>query len=353
MIIGGTLTPFELFFRRPFQAGGQKISTRRGWCVTLQDSSGMTGMGEASPWNPPDFMECESSLHTCLRSLRGLSTERDSFLTLPLHGSPSAIFAVETAWLDLHSKHLGLPCRKLLNLAASAAVAVNGLIDQGVERDIDFAAEHFLRQGYPAVKVKLGRADFREDLDVVRRLRALLPNIMLRGDANGAWSADEARLRLEALAPFGFEYVEQPMGAHDFSAWHALRERSPIPIAIDESLRNLDDVQQCVSEGAADRLIFKPQRLGGFRATLEALKIAQSASIPVTFTGQFESAIGTTALLHAAAAWLPSGSIAGLDTQHWFRSDMAPLPLFSDGTFHLGSEPGLGTASPQPTRHAG
>ena len=60
-------------------------------------------------------------------------------------------------------------------------------------------------------------------------------------DVNEWWSLEEALEALPRLAELGVEYCEQPLPAGDRGGG-TLKERSPIPIYVDEDCHRLGDV---------------------------------------------------------------------------------------------------------------
>ncbi len=88
------------------------------------------------------------------------------------------------------------------------------------------------------------------------------PSARVRVDANGAWAVDDAVRALAALERAarsggvdGLEYAEQPCATIDELA--ALRRRTAVPIAADESVRVPSDPLAVARAGAADVLVLK------------------------------------------------------------------------------------------------
>jgi L-alanine-DL-glutamate epimerase-like enolase superfamily enzyme len=108
-----------------------------------------------------------------------------------------------------------------------------------------------------AFKVKLGR-DARTEWEALQELRRAIPSrAILRLDANGVWSPEEARRRLASFRSLGIEFVEQPV-APDRAADLG---QCDIPWAADESLRE-------GSPPDCDVFVLKPAVLGGFDRSL-------------------------------------------------------------------------------------
>src|SRR5690606_8634886 len=87
--------------------------------------------------------------------------------------------------------------------------------------------------GYPAVKIKVGRPDLREDVERVAAVREVIgPDTLLMVDANQRWDLFRARRAADALAPYGLHWLEEPLPADDVAAHVELRRSTHVPIAV-------------------------------------------------------------------------------------------------------------------------
>lgn len=169
-------------------------------------------------------------------------------------------------------------------------VPVNALVDGPVDPGT--------LAGFPAVKVKVGRTDPRDDLDLVATVRdAVGSTVALRVDANGAWDVETAEAMIRRLAAYGLELVEQPVAGLDDLA--RLRRRVDVPVAADECVRSVGDARCLAALHAADVVVLKVQPLGGVRT---ALQVAEAAGVPALVTSMRETSIGIAAGLALAAA---------------------------------------------------
>jgi o-succinylbenzoate synthase len=202
--------------------------------------------------------------------------------------------------------------------AVRDTVPVNALVDSG-------PVEPGAVTGFPAVKVKVGRTDPRDDLDLVAAVRDVVgPAVAVRVDANGAWDIDTAEAMIGRLAGFDLELVEQPVAALDDLA--RLRRRVDVPVAVDECIRSVGDARCLARLEAADLIVLKVQPLGGVRA---ALRVAEAARVPALVTSMRETSVGIAAGLALAAA-LPElpyacGLAAGISGGDVVRDPLAPV----------------------------
>ena len=170
-----------------------------------------------------------------------------------------------------------------------------------------------------------------EDVARLEAVRdALGPSGKLRIDANGAWSVPDALTRIQLLARFDLEYVEQPCASVEELARlrrELARRGLSIPIAADESIRRSGDPERVAELEAADIAVLKVQPLGGVRRCLE---LADTLGLPVVVSSALESSVGLRAGV-ALAACLPDLPYAcGLNTAALFTRDVTAEPLVAE-----------------------
>jgi len=191
--------------------------------------------------------------------------------------------------------------------------------------DPDTAVALVLESGATTAKVKIGdpgdSAD--DDLARVRAVRECLgPDGMVRVDVNAGWDVDTAVDRLEKLAAFDLQYVEQPVAT--VAEMKQLRARIAIPIAADEVVRQSPHPLQVIEEGAADVLVLKVQPMGGVSRVLD---LAERSVIPVVISSALETSIGIYGGLLAASLLSELPYACGLGTVALIEGDPTLEPL--------------------------
>jgi O-succinylbenzoate synthase len=153
---------------------------------------------------------------------------------------------------------------------------------------------------------------------------------LVRVDANGGWTVDEAVANIPLLdrAAGGLEYVEQPVASVEDLA--AVRRRVGVPVAADESIRRAEDPYRVRDLEAADIAVLKVQPLGGVRA---CLRIAADIGLPVVVSSALETSVGIAAGVALAAALPELRHACGLATVQLLAGDVVDDPLLPvDGT---------------------
>jgi O-succinylbenzoate synthase len=225
---------------------------------------------------------------------------------------------VTTRWL---AAALELACGELPDPVRSS-VPVNVTIPA---TDPITAVALVRESGASTAKVKIGDHDEseQEDLERVSAVReALGPEGRLRVDVNASWDVATAIRRLEGLAVFDLEYVEQPVAT--LAEMKSLRASIPIPLAADELVRQSPHPLQVIDEGAADVLILKVQPMGGVNRVLD---LANRSTIPVVISSALETSVGMYGGLLAASLLDELPYACGLGTVALIEGDPTLQPL--------------------------
>lgn len=304
-------------FRSPFATAAGTWSARESWIVVMRGADGRLGVGEAVAAD-------EAALAA----------------------------AAEAAELDLTSPLLSVLGRD------GAGVGVNATLPGLDPMTTAMAARLAVAAGYRTLKLKAGARDTAGELAIrVASVRdAVGEGIALRLDANGTWTLDEATARLEALAPYGLQYVEQPMAPAGLAALDdaaELRRRmgggAGVRVAADEAVASLADARAVLDAGAADVLVVKPARVGGPGVVAEIAALAAAHGVPVVISSLFETGVGLALGLRCAGllpdvpGWPAAGRDHGLATADLLVDDLLVEPLAVDrGRMRVPGGPGSG-----------
>ncbi|MGG5173918.1 enolase C-terminal domain-like protein [Pseudarthrobacter sp. J1763] len=167
------------------------------------------------------------------------------------------------------------------------------------------AAAH-VAAGFRCLKVKLdARMDVLASMQAVRA--AAGDQTVLRIDANQAFNASEAIRVIRALEDAGLniELAEQPVPAGDWAGLAQVSAAVETPVLADESLWNLQDLEQLLRYQAAPMVNIKLAKTGGLRHGLRLLERATAEGIDVVIGCMLESHVGIGAAV-ALAAQLPA-----------------------------------------------
>jgi len=317
-----TLLRLSIPFRDPFVTSGGVVTARELVVLRLEGGDGVTGHGEAAPFEPYDGVPLERAV----AALSGGAGRRPA----------QARAAEEIARLDLEAREEQRPLAE----PRKDALAVNMTLPAGPPDEVAARAREGLSEGYACFKLKVGLPDDAARVAAVRE--AVGPWPALRLDANAAWSVDDAVHSIRSLEQHDLEFVEQPCRTLEELA--EVRERVSTPIAADEPVASADDVRRAVKLGACDVVNVKLAGCGGFGPAREALREARSHGVEPFLSSTLDGPWGIAAALQLAAA--EELTLAcGLATLSLFDARVARvLPAPQRGTLSVPRGPGLGVA---------
>lgn len=210
-------------------------------------------------------------------------------------------------------------------------VAVNALLTGSSEAMLD-QARRALSSGCGCLKLKTAELSFEEIPPLLEQILAIAP-CRFRLDSNRAWSVNETLRLAGEVSGFPVEYFEEPI--EDPLELPRLIEDSEIPVALDETLRELRPEDLAAYEGAV-ALVLKPTLFGGFEICREFAEAGAALGMHSVVSAAFESGVGIHALGRFAAS-LDKISAAGLDTYSRLESDVLRRRLeFPDFAFQPG-----------------
>ena len=214
---------------------------------------GLVGHGEAAPLERYD--EDPAAAVAFLEEAGAAALGADPFALEEIEarlgetpGQNAAKAALDGALHDLQGKLLGIPAWRLLGVPRTGP-PTSWTVWLGDPDDMARRAEKVAGR-FERLKLKLGGGDGL-DVERVRAVRGVT-ELPLMVDVNEWWSLDEALDALEQLAALGVEYCEQPLPAGAEDA-RTLKERSPLPIYVDEDCHRLDSVAALRRDRARDQ----------------------------------------------------------------------------------------------------
>jgi L-Ala-D/L-Glu epimerase len=298
---------------------------------------GVTGHGEAAPIER--YAESAESAvafveeHGALIGADPFALEEIGARLAEVPGEHAAKAALDAALHDLQGRLLGIPAWRLLGMPRTGP-STSWTIWLGDPDDMARRAERAARDGrFRRLKLKLGGEDGL-DVERVRAVRSVT-HLPLQVDVNEWWSLDEALEAVPQLAALGVQYVEQPLRAGDEGA-PRLRERSPLPIYVDEDCHVLADVARCVE--IADGVTIKLAKSGGIREAMRMAHAARALGLGVMLGCMVESGLG----IAAGCCVAPLCDHVDLDGNLLLAEDPRPGVRLVDGVQVPPDRPGLG-----------
>ena len=179
------------------------------------------------------------------------------------------------------------------------------------------------KQGYKTFKWKIGVDNINQELEIFDLLISSLPtSATLRLDANGGLTYQQAELWLKKCDQFlpKIEFIEQPLSIDKFTEMQALSNLYLTPIALDESIANLRQLESCFQQGWRGIFVIKP---GIFGSPSRLKEFCKQHQIDIVFSSVFETEIGRQASLQLAAELSTNNRAVGFGINHFFQQQEA------------------------------
>lgn len=306
---------YRRLFRQPLRTHHGLWNIREGIIVKLTDLNGRLGWGEIAPLKAFGSESVRQSLRFCRQLPSTISWATINSIPADLS---ACRFGLESAWEMVSSERPKLVLTKLPDtsqLLPSGIAALKTL-------------QTFQRQTQQTFKWKIGIAPLRQELELFGKLIQALPvGSRLRLDANGGLNWNEACRWLKICDDSDVvEFFEQPLPPDQFEVMLKLADQYATPIALDESVATLDQLNTCYQNGWRGIFVIKAAIAGSPKRLRDFCHRYQP---DVVFSSVFETAIARhfiqTRLIPSLA---PSSRAMGFGIEHWFADSTLDQPDF-------------------------
>ena len=220
--------------------------------------------------------------------------------------APMGISGVDMALWDLRGKIygdslpnlLGGPARESVDCYASP-IPFMATPDESAEK-----AREFLRAGFRAVKLKIGRG-LSTDIEHAEAVRAAIDHdIKLLVDANGAFTVSESIALAKELVRLDVYWLEEPVHPEYVDDLARIRRRVDLPVVSGEWLGSWYQFRDLIKAEAVDVIMPNITRCGGITGLMKIADLAALENVTVAPHG-VGAGIGIIAAI-AACAVLPN-----------------------------------------------
>jgi len=331
-----------------FETSFGRVYTRTILLVSV-DTGGIRGWGEcvagedpfySSEWAETAWPTIKTYLAPAL--LKGnVSCGRDcAALFGRVRGHRMAKAGLENAVWDAEARLKRQPLWRLLGgTRREIACGVSIGIQDSPEQLLDTIATE-LAAGYRRIKIKVKPG---WDVNVLEKIRARWPDILLSVDANSAYTLDDTE-HLRSFDAFKLLMIEQPLWDDEIYLHARLQKTLQTSICLDESIHHARDANFAIESGACRIINIKVGRVGGFTEAKKVHDVAQTHDIPVWCGGMLESGVGRAhniALSTLDGFRLPGDVSAS--KRYWKQDIIEPeVEVKQDGTISISDAAGTG-----------
>ena len=179
--------------------------------------------------------------------------------------------ALENAVWDAEAQEKAIPLWKLLGgtqreIACGVSIGIQDSHEQLLQK-----IETELAAGYQRIKVKVKPG---WDVEVLEKIRARWPDILLSCDANSAYTLADTE-HLKSFDRFKLLMIEQPLWSDDFYFHARLQKQLQTALCLDEAIRSARDAEAALELGACRIVNIKVGRVGGFSEAIAVHDVAQ------------------------------------------------------------------------------
>ena len=311
---------------------------RNSWIIKITDNDGFIGYGEASPlheFNMESFEESGYCLEGFKLAVKDIDDEIDLDELMILSNvhtlnAPSATFAIQTALYDLLSKNNNQSFSTFINANSLSEVKSNGIYNLTSTNK------------YKVIKVKCGFRNLYDEIELLDNLvKEYNSSISFILDLNQAYNLSKAIRFLKEVDRFNIKYIEQPLAKDQLEDLEELRYHSDIPIALDESVTNLESIHNILDANATDVFILKPQSIGSFEKLNQSIQLIKDADKQVVMTSSLEGSIGRFCTMHLVAINQIT-STCGLALEKIYEHENHIFPNINNGIIKISKQSGLG-----------
>jgi o-succinylbenzoate synthase len=334
-----------LHFKKPSGTSRGILYDKPSWILSIRLSNGQTAFGECSviPGLSPDFIDEDQYERKLADLKKEVESEwsEEEFKQVVVFTSmkwknfiqawssyPSIIFGIESLARDVCHGGKGLIFESGFT-RKEFSIPINGLIWMGDESFMLEQMEEKLADGFSTIKMKVGAIEWKKEYALLEQLRRRfsVQELILRVDANGAFTPESVIPILTQLSELDVHSIEQPIQPGQINAMGELCEHSPIGIALDEEMIGIHEREQkeaLLKKIAPQFIVLKPSLHGGFHGCTEWIQLAEENQIAWWMTSALESSIGLNAIAQFTATFsdlLPQGlGTGGLYTNNFDSS---------------------------------
>jgi mandelate racemase len=332
-------------FRRPPVSASGAIAKAPLVLLDLETDAGLTGRAYVfgfAPWTLAAIAGCARGLFEMVEGdpLAPFDLEaklRRQLTLLDPNGLVGlALSGLDMAAWDALAQARGVPLVTLLGGAPRAIPAYNstGLWIQPVETLAD-EAEALLGEGFRAIKLRVGRDDFAQDLAAVRAVKKRIGEATLMCDFNQRLTVNEGLRRARALDGEGLHWIEEPLRHDDYEGHARIAAEVATPIQTGENLADTFEMARAIGLRSLDFVMPDVQRIGGVTGWLRAAALAHAHGIEMSshlFPEFSVHLLGVTPTCH----WL--------EYMDWAAPLLQEPLRVKDGLVRIPDRPGAGIA---------
>jgi len=342
---------------KPIMDATYTLPHRSAVLVKIDTDEGLSGVGEAAYFGGPPVITktiIERELKEYLIGEDPLNIERlweKMYQRSIKHGRKGAIIAsmsgIDIALWDIKAKAAKMPLYKLLGGCYEAIRAYASAGFYAPAKEVKELAEEmasYVREGFTAVKMKIGRLSLSQDAERVKAAReAIGDDVDLLVDGNNAYNSYQAIKMARKLEEYNIFWFEEPVPAEDIEGSAKVVAAIDTPVAAGENEFTRYGFRDLIINKAIDIAQPDVTWCGGITEAKKIAAMASAWNIPCV-PHSFSSAIALVANLHFSASICNSLFQEFDRNYNPLRENLLtePITINKDSYIELMDKPGLG-----------
>lgn len=236
----------------------------------------------------------------------------------------NALSGLDIALWDLRARLFGVPLYRLLGARADSVYtyASGGLYGRNkTVQQLGEEAANYIDQGFDGIKIKIGGASQREDLQRIAATRAAIgPEARLMIDAVHAYNVPEALSIASQAIEHDIYWFESPVALDDYEGHALVNRQGGIPVCANESMYGARNYNRLLGQRGAEYAHFDLCACGGITEARKIAAVAESYGVPCTLHAANTVCL-FSASIHFAASLAQCDSVEYHQVHQWLRSD--------------------------------
>ena len=337
--------PVLIPIRRPPQSASGAIPVAPLVLVDLETHEGVTGHAYVfafAPWALAPLVQCFAGALEIIRDANVAPLELAQTLKsrLRLMDTPGlvgiALAGIDMAAWDAQARAQSQPLARLLGSGLKAIPSYNscGLWIAPADGLADEASALLEEGGFSAVKLRVGRAESKHDVQAVQNVRKRIGlDTELMVDYNQSLHTHAAISRAKALEEYNLSWIEEPIAHENYAGYAKIKAALNTPIQTGENLLDTNKLAQALAYDSLDLVMPDVQRIGGVTGWLKAAALAEAHDIPMS------SHLFPEISQHLLAA---TPSAHWLEYMDWANPILQQPIAITNGTAQIPDRPGSG-----------